>query len=182
MERIVFYPWQSDLPNSCNRGFIQDALENAAVAIAADDTIAVEPVMDRNTQGVPGASTIFAKITGADVFVANVSIVGRTEDRAHPNPNVLIELGYAFKVLGAEKVILAFNSAFGKLEELPFDLRMRRVLAYDMPATGTPRVPRERPWKSNLTSRSGRRSSTSSPRPLLPFRRLRRSKPKHRIG
>jgi hypothetical protein len=143
MKQTVFYSWQSDLPNPCNRGFIQDALEGAAAAIEADDTIAIEPVVDRDTQGVPGApdigSTIFSKITAADVFVADVSITGRDEKRATPNPNVLIELGYAFKALGFERVILVFNRAFGKIEELPFDLRTRRVLAYDMPLEGKQR-------------------------------------------
>lgn len=71
MRRILFYSWQSDLPNSTNRGFIQRALEDAAVKIAADDTVAVEPVVDRDTQGVPGspdiAATIFGKIAGADI-------------------------------------------------------------------------------------------------------------------
>src|SRR5215472_9503685 len=83
MKKIVFYSWQSDLPNACNRGFIQDALENAAGAITADDTVEVEPVVDRDTLGVPGApdiaSTIFSKIVAADVFVADVSITGRGE-------------------------------------------------------------------------------------------------------
>lgn len=137
MKQIVFYSWQSDLPNPCNRGFIQDALERAAATITADDSLEIEPVIDRDTQGVPGApdiaSTIFAKITSADVFVADVSITGRGEKRAMPNPNVLIELGYAIKALGHERVILVFNRAFGKIEELPFDLRARRVLSYDMP-------------------------------------------------
>jgi hypothetical protein len=154
MERIVFYSWQSDLPNPCNRGFIQEALENAAAAIKADNTVAIEPVVDRDTQGVPGApdiaSTIFAKITAADVFVADVSIIGRDAKRATPNPNVLIELGYAFKALGHEKVILVFNRAFGKIEELPFDLRMRRVLTYDMPAEGTPRGPERKVLEKQL--------------------------------
>jgi hypothetical protein len=148
MKQIVFYSWQSDLPNTCNRGFIQSALENAAAAIKADDAVEVEPVIDRDTQGVPGApdiaSTIFAKITAADVFVADVSIVGRGDKRATPNPNVLIELGYAFKALGHERVILVFNRAFGKIEELPFDLRMRRVLAYEMPAEGKEKAPEKK--------------------------------------
>jgi hypothetical protein len=78
MKQIVFYSWQSDLPNASNRGFIQRALESAAQAIKADDAVEIEPVVDRDTQGVPGspeiASTIFSKITAADVFVADVSI------------------------------------------------------------------------------------------------------------
>lgn len=51
--------------------------------------------------------------------MADVSITGRGEKRPTPNPNVLIELGYAFKALGHERVILVFNRAFGKIEELP---------------------------------------------------------------
>jgi hypothetical protein len=145
MKQIVFYSWQSDLPNACNRGFIQNALERAAESIKADDTVEIEPVVDRDTQDVPGApdisSTIFAKITAADVFVADVSITGRGDTRPTPNPNVLIELGYAFKALGHERVVLVFNRAFGKIEELPFDLRMRRVLAYDMPVEEKQKAP-----------------------------------------
>ena len=106
MEPVVFYSWQSDLSNRCNRGFIPEALQNAAATIEADETIAIEPVVDRDTQGVPGApdiaATIFSKFSGADVFVADVSITGRGEKRPTPNPNVLIELGYAFKALGHE--------------------------------------------------------------------------------
>ena len=138
MRRIIFYSWQSDLPNPCNRGLIQVALEEAASKIAADNAIAVEPVVDRDTQNVPGspdiASTIFSKIASADIFVADISIVTRAEGmRSSPNPNVLIELGYALKTLGHERIVSVFNKGFGKIEELPFDLRMRRVLVYEMP-------------------------------------------------
>ncbi|MGH9868166.1 MAG: hypothetical protein ACREAA_08395 [Candidatus Polarisedimenticolia bacterium] len=138
MNRVVFYSWQSDLPNRCNRGFIQTALEQTAAEITADNNVAVEPVVDRDTQNVPGspdiASTIFTKIVAADVFVADVSITTRARGkRPTPNPNVLIELGYALKALGPERVILVFNRSFGKIEELPFDLRSRRVLTYEMP-------------------------------------------------
>jgi hypothetical protein len=113
MQKIIFYSWQSDLPNSTNRGLIQQSLEAAAKRIAADETLAVQPVIDRDTKGVPGApdiaATIFAKINAADVFVADISLVGKLEkpqnsdkpDRWTPNPNVLIELGYS-RALAAE--------------------------------------------------------------------------------
>ena len=135
MRRIVFYSWQSDLPNATNRGFIQAALESAAETIAGDDTLAVEPVIDRDTEGVAGspdiASTIFSKIDAADVVVADVSIVSELSAKRHsPNPNVMIEVGYALKALNFERVILVFNSAFGKIDDLPFDLRMRRLVVY----------------------------------------------------
>ncbi len=155
MRRVIFYSWQSDLPNPTNRGFIQDALENAATAIASDNTVAVEPVVDRDTQGVAGApdiaSTIFAKITAADVFVADISIISRPEGgRATPNPNVLIELGYALRGLGHERVILVFNQAFGKIEELPFDLRTRRLMVYNMPADNKDRATEKKKLEGQL--------------------------------
>lgn len=153
-KQIIFYSWQSDLPNSCNRGFIQQALENVASTIRSDKSVEVEPVVDRDTQGVPGApdiaSTIFAKIAAADIFVADVSITGKDKKRSTPNPNVLIELGYALKALGPERVLLVFNSAMGKIEELPFDLRMRRVLSYEMLEEADRRSPERKNLEKQL--------------------------------
>ena len=135
MASIVFYSWQSDLPNSTNRGFIQQALERAAKDIKSDESILVEPVIDRDTFGVPGspdiAATILEKIDACDVFVCDVSIINHdSKNRLTPNPNVLIELGYTLKRLGWNRVIMVFNTEFGKVEDLPFDLRMKRVISY----------------------------------------------------
>lgn len=138
----IFYSWQSDLPNPTNRGFIQKALEDAIKALHVDDSVTVEPVLDRDTQGQAGspniAETIFRKIDHSAVFVADVSIIGTAGDdhRPTPNPNVLVELGYALKRLGDERVLLVVNIAFGKAELLPFDLRTRRIVAYNMPKDG----------------------------------------------
>jgi hypothetical protein len=155
MRRIVFYSWQSDLPNATNRGFIQTALEQAAASIAADNTVAVEPVVDRDTQNIPGspdiASTIFAKIAASDIFVADVSIITQGRDvRRAPNPNVLIELGYALKALGHERVVLVLNRCFGNAEELPFDLRTRRILVYEMAESAPARAPERQKLEKQL--------------------------------
>src|SRR5215213_9459334 len=126
----VFYAWQSDLPNPTNRGFIQQALEDAIKALRVDGSVEVEPVLDRDTQGQSGspniAETIFRKIDEAAVFVGDVSLIGSVgeNERRTPNPNVLVELGYALKALRHERVIIVVNTAFGKEELLPFDLRM----------------------------------------------------------
>lgn len=141
MASKVFYSWQSDLPNRTNRGLIQSALEKAARELRSDESIAVEPVVDRDTLGEPGApdiaTTILRKIDDASVFVCDVSIVSRPESgRLCPNPNVLLELGYALSSLRSERVVLVFNTAFGDINELPFDLRFKRVLTYHMPDTG----------------------------------------------
>lgn len=140
MDISVFYSWQSDLPNSTNRNFILTALERAAKNIRSDKFVTIEPVVDRDTIGVPGspniASTILEKIGLSEIFVCDVSIINPSrslECRPTPNPNVLIELGYAMSVLGNERIILILNKSYGIPEQLPFDLRMNRVIPYDMP-------------------------------------------------
>ena len=134
----IFYSWQSDLPNSTNRGFIGECLERAIKELKADPKLRVDPCLDRDTQNVPGspdiASTIFDKIDNCGLFVCDVSIVNpNSSERPTPNPNVLIELGYAVKTLGWNRIVCVCNAAFGQVEKLPFDLRPRRVRSYNLP-------------------------------------------------
>lgn len=131
----VFYSWQSDLPNSTNRSFIERALDRAINAVRGEVELRAELSLDRDTQDTSGtpeiANTIFRKIDDALIFVADVSIINSgTQARPCPNPNVLIELGYAAHHLGWENIICVFNTAYGRIEDLPFDLRHRRVLTY----------------------------------------------------
>lgn len=139
---VVFYSWQTDLPGATNRNFILQALEIAAKKLRQDASLLVEPVVDRDTLDVPGSpnisETIFGKIDQAQIFVCDVSIINQDarehnpDARLTPNPNVLIELGYALKRLGDKHIIMVFNDAYGTPEQLPFDLRMRRVTRYHM--------------------------------------------------
>lgn len=70
--------------------------------------------------------------------MADVTIIRRTagkkaQDRkALPNPNVLVELGYALKALGDERLVLIANTSFGRIEDLPFDLLGRRTIPYNL--------------------------------------------------
>ena len=135
-EFIVFYAWQSDSPKRENRNFIETALDSALKQLARAGTIESSPRMDKDTKDVPGipdiANTILAKIQGADCFLCDVSFVGRTppDDEGNediiPNPNVMIELGYALAELGWERIVLVLNDKTGLPEKLPFDLRNRR--------------------------------------------------------
>jgi len=114
--------------------------------------------------GTPGISeSIFDKIDTCDFFVCDVSLVNHPEpsssgglskralsalvkvvlghtskyrqrNRPTPNPNVLVELGYAAARIGWSRIILVQNTAFGSLEALPFDLRHRRILHYNLPS------------------------------------------------
>lgn len=97
----MFYSWQSDSPGNTNRNLISTALENAIDEIKNDETIEVEPVIDRDTLGIAGSPdishSIFSKIDSTSVFVCDVSIIDSEAKKPSPNPNVLIELGYAIK-------------------------------------------------------------------------------------
>jgi hypothetical protein len=131
----VFYSWQSDAPNATNRSLILKALEDAVREIASDDSIKVEPVVDRDTLDVAGSpdigATILEKISAADVVVADVTIINPgSTGRLTPNPNVMVEVGYALAVLTESRLILVNNLAFGRPEDLPFDLRQKRTLSY----------------------------------------------------
>lgn len=133
----IFYSWQSDLPNSVNRSFIEDCLQRALKGLRADEELKLDPCLDRDTSGVPGspdiAATIFEKIKTADIFVGDVSIINReATGRRTPNPNVLVELGYAACCRGWDRVICVFNQATGSINDLPFDIRQRRVRTYEL--------------------------------------------------
>lgn len=136
-QQTVFYSWQSWTDAGANRNFIEDCLERAIKEIRKDDSLRLDPVIDRDTQGVPGAAdianTIFGKVAEADVFVADVSFVQEPgAQRRTPNPNVLVELGYALSKLGDGKVVCVLNLATGRIEELPFDIRGRSVATYEL--------------------------------------------------
>ncbi len=127
----VFYSWQSDLPNTLNRGLIRKAFDDAIRAINADLSVEEAIRIDQDTQGVSGSppitETILRKIEQCSVFIPDVSFVcGTEETRKSPNPNVMIEYGYALKVCGDERIISVFNTAFGDWEKLPFDMRHKR--------------------------------------------------------
>lgn len=136
-KRTVFYSWQSDLDGKTTRSFIEDALKRAVKAIKNDDSIQVEPVLERDTRGVPGSPdivrAIFTKIKAAQVFVCDASIINQGEKRLTPNPNVIAEWGYALAVLGEERLITVVNDVYGGPGDLPFDMRQRRALSYSLP-------------------------------------------------
>jgi predicted nucleotide-binding protein len=133
----VFYSWRSDKPSKTNRYAIQKAIDAAAKAINADDP-KLKVVPDEAMRDVSGADNIakniFEKIARADIFVADITpITPKGADRSCPNPNVLIELGYAVAELDWQRVILLFNDAFGEMKnELPFDIIQNRVGPYAM--------------------------------------------------
>ena len=166
----IFWSWQSDTHQPTGRHFVRDVLAQVARELndveGAEDAERpeledqegeeIEPEdgllhddgrveVDHDTHGVGGspkiAETILGKIADAAVFVADVTpICSTTQGKRVPNPNVMIELGYALKVLGHERIVLVMNQAEGAaLKHLPFDLRHWRAPAtYKLSREATP--------------------------------------------
>ncbi|WP_417913385.1 hypothetical protein [Candidatus Electronema sp. TJ] len=152
MPATIFYSWQSDSDKAVNRNFIESALKRAIqqlnrnedVLSAMRDEDSVE--FDKDTQGVPGSppivETILEKISNAAVFIPDLTIVGKSSSgRLLPNPNVLIEYGWALKSLGYHRIVPVINKAFWnpKPEDMPFDIRhMRHPITYHLSETDEP--------------------------------------------
>lgn len=65
------------------------------------------PRPESDTGGVPGSpniiETVFGRIRDCAIFVADLTFTSKTESgKLSPNPNVLIELGYAARSIGWE--------------------------------------------------------------------------------
>ena len=143
MQNTIFFSWQSDRPAKEGRSFLEQALKDAVARIARDVTVedAVRDGLevDKDTKGVPGSpsiiETIFRKIDRAAVFVPDLTFVGaRGTGGLTPNPNVLIEYGWALKSLTRSRIAAVMNVAHGAPHgALPFDLaHMRFPITYNL--------------------------------------------------
>lgn len=133
----LFYSWQSWTNGKENRSFIEDALAKASkVAFSENEEIVDAQRIDQDARGVSGSldihTTIFEKIDTCDAFIADVTYVAQdSKGRLVPNPNVMVELGYAARTLGWNRIILVQNTAMGKPDYLPFDIRQKNVVTYE---------------------------------------------------
>jgi hypothetical protein len=152
----AFFSWQSDTLSKEGRNFIEKALKTAVARITQD--VAVEEAVrdglavDKDTKDVPGSppifDTILKKISNAAIFVPDLTFVGkRRNGKPTPNPNVLIEYGWALKSLGYYQIIPVMNAAMGGPESMPFDMaHLRFPITYNLPEgapEGTLKIERE---------------------------------------
>ena len=66
------------------------------------------------------------KIKISSVFIADIGIVCSNEKRKFPNPNVLIELGYALALLPFESIICLCRPE-DDISQMPFDIKVDRI-------------------------------------------------------
>ncbi len=147
----IFWSWQNDGNPKENRHFIRQALSDAVEQVGNELGLdeADRPELDHDTKNTPGmaeiTATILRKITESAVFVADLTPIAKTDaGKALPNPNVLIELGWALKSLGGDRIIAVLNTASGyKPDDLPFDIRHRRALTYQLAENAEPEARRQ---------------------------------------
>ena len=131
MADTIFYSWQMDTPQRENKALLREELSKAIATINAELGINDAVRIDHDTKDVPGnpviIDTILEKIAACQIFAPDVTFVAVTSDgKKVPNPNVLVELGYALEVLGDRKSLILMNEHFGSPDDLPFDIGHRR--------------------------------------------------------
>jgi hypothetical protein len=201
MAKTVFFSWQSDTPNGIGRSFLRKVLDNVCAEIAAEASVEEafrnELKVDSDTQDVAGqppiAETILKKIDAAAIFVADVTFTGKRDNgRPTPNPNVLIEYGWALKSLGYNRVISIMNEAYGKAstEDLPFDLaHLRWPMRYSLPENASSQQKEEAKRQLSAALKTAIRaclvtipSFSAPPSPPLPSEDERRRRIKDVLG
>ena len=146
-QATVFYSWESDLPGKTTRSLIENCLNKAIRQLGREEDLDVDPSLDRDTRGVAGSpvilDAILEKIDNCTAFVADVSIINskdvvENKSRPTPNPNVSIELGYAIKNCGWDRILPVCNEFYGSINQLPFDIPERRVIGFNLSEAPTP--------------------------------------------
>ncbi len=141
-KHTIFFSWQSDNVKE-NKYIIKECLKKVSKSLNKD--CSYEVIIDEGTNKTFGSphisTTIFNKIDKCDIFVCDVSIINSNfeknpNSRLTPNPNVMLELGYAVNLLGWERIICINNLQFGEIEKLPFDIRGNRISKYDSSKEG----------------------------------------------
>ena len=144
LDYSVFYCWQDHLNKKHHRQLISNAISNAIQRIQDELPEDVDCILrlDHDTSGRAGsieiANAILKKISQAQIVIADVTptIFGESDVRKYPNPNVMLELGYAANAIGWNRLVCVYNSGIPgsdeklKQEELPFDIRHRRINSY----------------------------------------------------
>ena len=177
-EFIVFYSWQSDLPDVTNRQAIRSGLRTASNKFEGENpTMRVN--IDEATRGEPGSpnipATIMEKIRSCDAFVCDITTINSSaaaDFRRVPNPNVAFELGFAVATVGWSRIVMLFNTAVARVEEAPFDFDRHKILPYKIEISD----PKNKGSQAQLAASLGQAIATiAKHKPTKPFSGLTQS-------
>jgi hypothetical protein len=142
----VFFSFQMDTKDKYCKGFIQKAIE---IAIQKFKSEGVEVSLDFGFRGTPGTPLLIEemlkKSSESDMVIVDLTFTSAKEwldaelideDATHqwlsipkvsrklsPNPNVLLETGYAWAKKGTYRTLAVMNAVFGSPDLLPVDLK-----------------------------------------------------------
>lgn len=137
INKKVFYSWQSDIGKKTNRSVIEKAITTAVKKLNASDKNEYQYSLDKDTLNVPGSpdivETIIKKIKQCELFVSDITpILSTSKGKAMPNSNVFFETGYSVGKKGFERTLLILNETYGSVEDLPFDIKTKRITKYKL--------------------------------------------------
>lgn len=150
LDLFVFFAWQSWVPTSRNQ--IRTALHKVIARSAAwglPGQMRLEEAVSLGDGAVRIDAAILEKIQKATFFVADITPYHFHADTLIPNPNVLVEVGYALASKEPVDIfLLASEPGIKKVRRsgpspFPFDMQSVHRIAYDKPADLLSRLERE---------------------------------------
>ena len=135
---VVFFCWQSHLnPQEYRfliRGALSAAIDRIQSELPPECSCIIRLDSDTSTRSgtVDIADTILHKIRSSTAVVADVTpvLIDLERERYYPNPNVMIEVGFAAGTVGWHRTICLYENTDYQETDLPFDIRHRRVTGF----------------------------------------------------
>ena len=149
MKYKLFFAYQTDIPVEYGKDFIQRAIEKAKIKLKKSN---IDLEIDFGCRATPGNPILIQemldKSNSSDLVLVDLTFTSsknrldgkkislwkkelhysnKTEDdKKSPNPNVLLETGFAWSKKGYNRTIMLMNTCFGNPDELPVDLKSFR--------------------------------------------------------
>lgn len=138
MSDVVFFIWQSDSAATANRNFIRDCIRKAIQHLNSKGYDLEYHEATSSAAGSPEITRfVLEQIELASAVIADVTPVASTDNgKPIANPNVMFELGWAYKSIGERRISLLTNTAGAsnheelRPEDAAFDIRHRRLSPY----------------------------------------------------
>lgn len=152
----VFFAFQMDIDEKYGKTFIQQSITNAIQKFKEEG---IEVILDYGFRGTPGTPLLIdemlRKSLNSDMVIVdwtftsskiwhNPEIIEEDDNsiileilkgdlKPSPNPNVLLETGYAWAKKGTHRTLAVMNAAFGNPDELPVDIKgFRYPILYNL--------------------------------------------------